>query len=132
MRPLYDALYQIMGAESYLRNVEKGLIEVAPLAYMRGRTLDNSFIILDEAQNTTPAQMKMFLTRIGFGSKDIVTGDLTQKDLPGTTKSGLEQALEVLGKVEDIGFAYLTNKDVVRHPLVQKIVTAYDDYEKKI
>ena len=130
LRPLYDALYQIMGAESYLRNTEKGLIEVAPLAYMRGRTLDNSFIILDEAQNTTPAQMKMFLTRIGFGSKVIITGDLTQKDLPGTTKSGLEQALEVLGKVEDIGFAYLTNKDVVRHPLVQKIVSAYDDYEK--
>ena len=127
LRPLYDALYQIMGAESYLRNTEKGLIEVAPLAYMRGRTLDNSFIILDEAQNTTPAQMKMFLTRIGFGSKVIITGDLTQKDLPGTTKSGLEQALEVLGKVEDIGFAYLTNKDVVRHPLVQKIVSAYDD-----
>ena len=125
-------LYQIMGAESYLRNTEKGLIEVAPLAYMRGRTLDNSFIILDEAQNTTPAQMKMFLTRIGFGSKVIITGDLTQKDLPGTTKSGLEQALEVLGKVEDIGFAYLTNKDVVRHPLVQKIVSAYDDYEKKM
>lgn len=132
LRPLYDALYQIMGAEAFLKNSEKGLIEVAPLAYMRGRTLDNAFIILDEAQNTTPAQMKMFLTRIGFGSKVIVTGDLTQKDLPGTTKSGLEQALEVLGKVEDIGFAYLTNKDVVRHPLVQKIVTAYDDYEKKI
>lgn len=132
LRPLYDALYQIMGAESYLRNTEKGLIEVAPLAYMRGRTLDNSFIILDEAQNTTPAQMKMFLTRIGFGSKVIITGDLTQKDLPGTTKSGLEQALEVLGKVEDIGFAYLTNKDVVRHPLVQKIVSAYDGYEKKM
>ena len=132
LRPLYDALYQIMGAESYLRNTEKGLIEVAPLAYMRGRTLDNSFIILDEAQNTTPAQMKMFLTRIGFGSKVIITGDLTQKDLPGTTKSGLEQALEILGKVEDIGFAYLTNKDVVRHPLVQKIVSAYDDYEKKM
>ena len=131
LRPLYDALYQIMGADSYLRNVEKGLIEVAPLAYMRGRTLDNSFIILDEAQNTTPAQMKMFLTRIGFGSKVIVTGDLTQKDLPYDSKSGLEQALEVLGKVEDIGFSYMTNKDVVRHPLVQKIVTAYDDYEKK-
>lgn len=131
LRPLYDALYQIMGAESYLRNVEKGLIEVAPLAYMRGRTLDNSFIILDEAQNTTPAQMKMFLTRIGFGSKVIVTGDLTQKDLPFDTKSGLEQALEVLGKVEDIGFSYMTNKDVVRHPLVQKIVSAYDDYEKR-
>lgn len=131
LRPLYDALYQIMGAESYQRNVEKGLIEVAPLAYMRGRTLDNSFIILDEAQNTTPAQMKMFLTRIGFGSKVIVTGDLTQKDLPFETKSGLEQALEVLGKVEDIGFSYMTNQDVVRHPLVQKIVSAYDDFEKR-
>ncbi|MDE6853035.1 MAG: PhoH family protein, partial [Lachnospiraceae bacterium] len=130
LRPLYDALYQIMGAESYLRNVEKGLIEVAPLAYMRGRTLDNSFIILDEAQNTTPAQMKMFLTRIGFGSKVIVTGDLTQKDLPHGTKSGLEQSLEVLKKVEDIGFSYMTNQDVVRHPLVQQIVNAYDIYEK--
>ena len=130
LRPLYDALYQIMGAESYLRNVEKGLIEVAPLAYMRGRTLDNSFIILDEAQNTTPAQMKMFLTRIGFGSKVIVTGDLTQKDLPHGTKSGLEQSLEVLKKVEDIGFSYMTNQDVVRHPLVQQIVNAYDAYEK--
>ena len=131
LRPLYDALYQIMGADSYLRNVEKGLIEVAPLAYMRGRTLDNSFIILDEAQNTTPAQMKMFLTRIGFGSKVIVTGDLTQKDLPSDTVSGLEHALAVLGRVEDIGISYLTNKDVVRHPLVQQIVMAYDDYEKK-
>ena len=131
LRPLYDALYQIMGAESYQRNVEKGLIEVAPLAYMRGRTLDNSFIILDEAQNTTPAQMKMFLTRIGFGSKVIVTGDLTQKDLPFDSKSGLEQALEVLGKIEDIGFSYMTNQDVVRHPLVQKIVSAYDDFEKR-
>ena len=120
-----------MGAESYTRNVEKGLIEVAPLAYMRGRTLDNSYIILDEAQNTTPAQMKMFLTRIGFGSKVIVTGDLTQKDLPYGTKSGLDQALDVLKKVEDIGFAYMTNQDVVRHPLVQQIVTAYDDFEKK-
>lgn len=131
LRPLYDALYQIMGADSYLRNVEKGLIEVAPLAYMRGRTLDNSFIILDEAQNTTPAQMKMFLTRIGFGSKVIVTGDLTQKDLPVDATSGLEHALAVLGKVEDIGVLRLTNKDVVRHPLVQQIVTAYDDYEKR-
>lgn len=131
LRPLYDALYQIMGADSYLRNVEKGLIEVAPLAYMRGRTLDNSFIILDEAQNTTPAQMKMFLTRIGFGSKVIVTGDLTQKDLAPDAKSGLEHAVAVLRKVEDIGFSYLTNKDVVRHPLVQQIVTAYDDYEKR-
>ncbi len=131
LRPLYDALYQIMGADSYLRNVEKGLIEVAPLAYMRGRTLDNSFIILDEAQNTTPAQMKMFLTRIGFGSKVIVTGDLTQKDLSPDTQSGLEHAVAVLNKVDDIGFSYLTNKDVVRHPLVQQIVTAYDDYEKR-
>lgn len=131
LRPLYDALYQIMGADSFQRNMEKGLIEVAPLAYMRGRTLDNSFIILDEAQNTTPAQMKMFLTRIGFGSKVIVTGDLTQKDLPGDAKSGLEQAVEVLGRVEDIGFVKLTNQDVVRHPLVQQIVTAYDEYEKR-
>lgn len=120
-----------MGAESFAKNMEKGLIEVAPLAYMRGRTLDNAFIILDEAQNTTPAQMKMFLTRIGFGSKVIVTGDLSQKDLPSGTKSGLDVALHVLKKVEDIAFCELTNKDVVRHPLVQKIVQAYDAYEKK-
>lgn len=131
LRPLYDALYQIMGPESFIKNTEKGLIEVAPLAYMRGRTLDNAFIILDEAQNTTPAQMKMFLTRIGFGSKVIITGDLSQKDLPNSTESGLEQALKVLGKVEDIGFSYLTNQDVVRHPLVQKIVKAYDQFEQK-
>lgn len=131
LRPLYDALHQIMGAESFMKNMEKGLIEVAPLAYMRGRTLDNSFIILDEAQNTTPAQMKMFLTRIGFGSKVIVTGDLTQKDLPRDTKSGLEEALKVLGKIDDIGFCQLSSKDVVRHPLVQKIVKAYDNYEEK-
>ncbi|MFW5671736.1 MAG: PhoH family protein [Acetivibrio ethanolgignens] len=131
LRPLYDALYQIMGPDSYAKNAEKGLIEVAPLAYMRGRTLDNAFIILDEAQNTTPAQMKMFLTRIGFGSKVIITGDLTQKDLPGNTGSGLEEAIKVLNKIEDIGFAYLTSQDVVRHPLVQKIVKAYDAYESK-
>ena len=131
LRPLYDALYQIMGAESYLHNSEKGLIEVAPLAYMRGRTLDNAYIILDEAQNTTPAQMKMFLTRIGFGSKVVVTGDQTQKDLPGGSVSGLDTALKVLKKVEDIGFCHLTSSDVVRHPLVQKIVQAYDDYESK-
>lgn len=129
LRPLYDALYQIMGPEAYLRNTEKGLIEVAPLAYMRGRTLDNAFIILDEAQNTTPAQMKMFLTRIGFGSKVIITGDLTQKDLAPGIKSGLDQAIQVLSKIEDIGFSYLTSQDVVRHPLVQKIVKAYDVYE---
>ena len=132
LRPLYDALYQIMGPESFQKNMEKGLIEVAPLAYMRGRTLDNAFIILDEAQNTTPAQMKMFLTRIGFGSKVIITGDLTQKDLPVSAQSGLEVAVKVLKKVEDISFCYLTSQDVVRHPLVQKIVKAYDDYEAKM
>lgn len=130
LRPLYDALYQIMGPESFAKNMEKGLIEVAPLAYMRGRTLDNAFIILDEAQNTTPAQMKMFLTRIGFGSKVIVTGDKTQKDLPAGVRSGLDIAMQVLKKVDGISFCQLTNKDVVRHPLVQKIVEAYDEYEK--
>ena len=131
LRPLYDALYQIMGAESFQKNMEKGLIEVAPLAYMRGRTLDNAFIILDEAQNTTPAQMKMFLTRIGFGSKVVVTGDATQKDLAPGTKSGLDVALKVLKNIDEIGICRLTNKDVVRHPLVQRIVQAYDDYEQK-
>lgn len=131
LRPLYDALYQIMGADSFVKNMEKGLIEVAPLAYMRGRTLDNAFIILDEAQNTTPAQMKMFLTRIGFGSKVVITGDETQKDLPKDTKSGLDVAFKVLNKVEDIAFCKLSSKDVVRHPLVQKIVQAYEEYEKR-
>lgn len=131
LRPLYDALYQIMGPEGFLKNTEKGLIEVAPLAYMRGRTLDNAFIILDEAQNTTPAQMKMFLTRIGFGSKVIITGDLTQKDLPQGAESGLDVGVKVLSKIEDIGISYLTSKDVVRHPLVQKIVKAYEDFEEK-
>lgn len=131
LRPLYDALHQIMGTEAFMKNMEKGLIEVAPLAYMRGRTLDNAFIILDEAQNTTPAQMKMFLTRIGFGSKVIVTGDLSQKDLPAGTKSGLDVAMQVLKTVNDISFCELTNKDVVRHPLVQKIVQAYDVYERQ-
>ena len=131
LRPLYDALYQIMGAESFQKNMEKGLIEVAPLAYMRGRTLDNAFIILDEAQNTTPAQMKMFLTRIGFGSKVVVTGDATQKDLAPGTKSGLDVALKVLKNIDEIAICRLTNKDVVRHPLVQRIVQAYDDYEQK-
>ncbi|MDE7312494.1 MAG: PhoH family protein [Eubacterium sp.] len=131
LRPLYDALHQIMGADTFLKNMEKGLIEVAPLAYMRGRTLDHSFIILDEAQNTTPAQMKMFLTRIGFGSKVVITGDATQKDLPPDTKSGLDVALEVLKGVEEIGICELSSKDVVRHPLVQKIVNAYEVYEKK-
>lgn len=131
LRPLYDALYQIMGAESFQRNMEKGLIEVAPLAYMRGRTLDNAYIILDEAQNTTPAQMKMFLTRIGFGSKVIVTGDASQKDLSPDLKSGLDIAGRVLRGIEDIAFCELTSKDVVRHPLVQKIVKAYETYEAK-
>ena len=129
LRPLYDALYEILGADAFMKNMEKGLIEVAPLAYMRGRTLDNAYIILDEAQNTTPAQMKMFLTRIGFGSKAIITGDLTQKDLPFDSISGLEESLKVLRKVKEIGVCELTNKDVVRHPLVQKIVAAYDQYE---
>ncbi|HOO28891.1 MAG TPA: PhoH family protein [Lachnospiraceae bacterium] len=131
LRPLYDALYQIIGADSFQKNMEKGLIEVAPLAYMRGRTLDNAYIILDEAQNTTPAQMKMFLTRIGFGSKVIITGDRTQKDLAPSAVSGLDMALRVLGKIEEVGFCNLTSKDVVRHPLVQKIVKAYEDYEEK-
>ena len=131
LRPLYDALYQIMGPDSFIHNSEKGLIEVAPLAYMRGRTLDNAYIILDEAQNTTPAQMKMFLTRIGFGSKVVITGDMTQKDLPAGQTSGLDVALKVLKDIEDIGVIYFDHKDVVRHPLVQKIVQAYDEYEKK-
>ena len=131
LRPLYDALYQIMGAENFQKNLEKGLIEVAPLAYMRGRTLDNAFIILDEAQNTTPSQMKMFLTRIGFGSKAVVTGDRTQKDLPREITSGLAIAERVLAKIPEIGFMELTSRDVVRHPLVQKIVDAYEKYEEK-
>ena len=131
LRPLYDALYEIMGADSYLHNAEKGLIEVAPLAYMRGRTLDNAYIILEEAQNTTPAQMKMFLTRIGFGSKVIVTGDMSQRDLPGDGPSGLDVAVKVLHKIDDIAFVRLSDKDIVRHPLVQKIVQAYERYETR-
>ena len=119
LRPLYDALYEIMGAEAFLKNMEKGLIEVAPLAYMRGRTLDNAYIVLDEAQNTTPAQMKMFLTRIGFGSKAIITGDLSQKDLPKDAQSGLEVALRVLHNIDEISVIRFTSEDVVRHPLVQ-------------
>ena len=118
-----------MGADSFQKNMEKGLIEVAPLAYMRGRTLDNAYIILDEAQNTTPAQMKMFLTRIGFGSKVIVTGDASQKDLAVGAQSGLDVAEKVLGKISDIAFIRMTSRDVVRHPLVQKIVKAYEVYE---
>ena len=131
LRPLYDALYQIMGAESFIKNSEKGLIEVAPLAYMRGRTLDTAFIILDEAQTTTPAQMKMFLTRIGFGSKVVITGDSTQKDLPAGQTSGLDVAVSVVKNLEDISICRLTSRDVVRHPLVQRIVKAYEEYEQK-
>ena len=131
LRPLYDALYDIMGAEAFMKHSERGEIEVAPLAYMRGRTLDNAFIILDEAQNTTPSQMKMFLTRIGFGSRVVVTGDRTQKDLPSGTVSGLDVAARVLGRLDEIGFSELTYRDVVRHPLVQKIVEAYESYEKR-
>ena len=131
LRPLYDALYQIMGPETYLSNMEKGIIEVAPLAYMRGRTLDDSFIILDEAQNTTPEQMKMFLTRIGTGSKAIVTGDITQIDLPGDKKSGLVVVQEILSDVEGLSFVYLNERDVIRHELVQRIIKAYERYESR-
>ena len=131
LRPLYDALFQIMGADSFSHNLEKGAIEVAPLAYMRGRTLDNAYIILDEAQNTTPSQMKMFLTRIGFNSKCVITGDRTQKDLPQGTQSGLDLAIRILKPIEEIAITELTNKDVVRHPLVQKIVEAYEKYESR-
>ncbi len=126
LRPLYDALYEIMGPESTQHNMEKGAIEVAPLAYMRGRTLDNAFIVLDEAQNTTQAQMKMFLTRLGFGSKAVITGDLTQIDLPDGQKSGLRQATQILKDIEGIGICHLSRNDIVRHPLVQKIVDAYE------
>ena len=131
LRPLYDALYEIMGAEQFAKNMEKGLIEVAPLAYMRGRTLDNAFIVLDEAQNTTPEQMKLFLTRIGYGSKAVVTGDLTQVDLGEGKRSGLTDAANILKNIEGIGIMTLTNKDVVRHPLVQKIINAYEKADER-
>jgi phosphate starvation-inducible protein PhoH and related proteins len=126
MRPLYDALHELMGVEQYLKNLEKGLIEVSPLAYMRGRTLDDAFIILDEAQNTTPEQMKMFLTRLGFGSKAVVTGDITQIDLPPDKKSGLKESRRILQEVEGLAFVELTQRDVVRNALVQRIVRAYE------
>jgi phosphate starvation-inducible PhoH-like protein len=129
LRPLYDALHQIMGPETYMTNLEKGTIEVAPLAYMRGRTLDDSFIILDEAQNTTPEQMKMFLTRIGTSSKAIITGDITQIDLPGDKKSGLVEVQKILTNVEGLSFVYLSGRDVVRHELVQRIIKAYERFE---
>ena len=128
LRPLYDALYDFMGVDSYQKLLERGTVEVAPLAYMRGRTLSDSFIILDEAQNTTSEQMKMFLTRIGFGTRCVVTGDLTQTDLPAGKRSGLSEALEILRDIPDIGIVQLTARDVVRHELVQQIVDAYDAY----
>ncbi len=131
LRPLYDSLYEIMGAESYQKYLEKGMIEVAPLAYMRGRTLDDSFIILDEAQNTTPEQMKMFLTRIGFGSKAVITGDITQVDLSGDKKSGLKEVQEILKGIKGMEFIYLSDKDVVRHELVQRIILAYQAFDNK-
>ena len=131
LRPLYDALYEIMGPDTFMKNMEKGAIEVAPLAYMRGRTLDNAFIVLDEAQNTTPEQMKMFLTRIGYGAKAVITGDITQIDLGGERKSGLSEATRILSNIEGIGIINLTNKDVVRHPLVQKIILAYEKADNK-
>ncbi len=129
LRPLYDALYEMMGFETVAKLMERNVIEVAPLAYMRGRTLNEAFIILDEAQNTTPEQMKMFLTRVGFGSTVVITGDVTQIDLPRGHQSGLRQAIEVLKDVKDISFTFFTAKDVVRHPLVQQIVTAYEKME---
>ncbi|MFA7636692.1 MAG: PhoH family protein [Monoglobales bacterium] len=131
LRPLYDALYDTMGYENYQRNAEKGVIEIAPLAYMRGRTLDNAFIILDEAQNTTPQQMKMFLTRIGFDSKAVITGDVTQIDLPGGIQSGLKDAMKVLKNIKGIEFCQFTDLDVVRHPLVRKIIRAYENHDMK-
>ena len=131
LRPLYDALGEMLGPETHQKLVEKGVIEVAPLAYMRGRTLDDAFIILDEAQNATPEQIKMFLTRMGFGSKVVVTGDLTQTDLPFGQRSGLSTAIKILDGIEDIAIHYLSEKDVVRHHLVQKIILAYDAYDRE-
>ena len=132
LRPLYDALYEMLGVETYQKLVEKGVIEIAPLAYMRGRTLDDSFIILDEAQNATPEQMKMFLTRLGFNSKAVVTGDLTQTDLPRGQKSGLSTAVKILSGIDDIGIHYFSERDVVRHRLVQKIIQAYEKYDREL
>lgn len=132
LRPLYDALFEIMGAEAFEKNMEKGLIEVAPLAYMRGRTLENAYIILDEAQNTTPEQMKMFLTRFGQGSKIVVTGDITQIDLPGGKRSGLKEVRKILRGIPDIAFIEFSQDDVVRHRLVQRIIEAYDRHDKAV
>ena len=129
LRPVYDALYEMLGFDKVEKLISRHVIEVAPLAYMRGRTLNGAFVILDEAQNTTPAQMKMFLTRIGFGSRAVVTGDITQTDLPDQKASGLIHSLKILKKIDEIGFTYFTSEDVVRHPLVQSIVEAYDRFE---
>lgn len=131
LRPLYDALYEMLGFERVTKLIERNVIEVAPLAYMRGRTLNDAFIILDEAQNTTPEQMKMFLTRIGFGSTAVITGDVTQVDLPRGQKSGLRQVVEILGKVKGISFTFFSSRDVVRHALVQRIVNAYDEFDQE-
>ena len=131
LRPLYDALYEMVGTEHFVRLVEKQMIEVAPLAYMRGRTLDDSFVILDEAQNATPEQMKMFLTRIGFGSKAVITGDITQVDLPDGKRSGLKDAVQIIKNIEDIGICTLDHKDVVRHELVSRIIKAYEEHDQK-
>ena len=131
LRPLYDALYDLMGVENFLKYREKGIIEVAPLAYMRGRTLDDSFIILDEAQNTTPEQMKMFLTRMGFGSRAVITRDITQVDLPRGKFSGLIEVMDILKGIEEIAFIHLGEQDVVRHNLVQKIIKAYDNFAQE-
>jgi len=131
LRPLYDGLYDVLGIETAQRYVDKSVIEIAPLAYMRGRTLDDSFIILDEAQNTTPEQMKMFLTRIGFGSKAVVTGDVTQVDLPKNANSGLVVVQKILKGIKGVDFQYLTQADVVRHPVVQRIILAYEEYQRK-
>lgn len=130
LRPLYDSLHDIMGADNFLKFLDRGIIEVAPLAYMRGRTLDDSFIILDEAQNTTPEQMKMFLTRIGFGSKAVINGDITQIDLPKDKTPGLKEVIKILKDIDGIEFVFLSEKDVVRHELVQKIIKAYEKYDK--
>lgn len=132
LRPIYDALFEILGAEKYTKYIEKGIIEIAPLAYMRGRTLDRSFIVLDEAQNTTPEQMKMFLTRLGYSSKMVITGDLTQTDLPRGKKSGLMHAINILKNTKGIGMVELQKVDIVRHPLVRRVIEAYENDDKKI
>ena len=132
LRPLYDALYEMLGIDRVAKLIERNIIEIAPLAFMRGRSLNDAFIILDEAQNTTVEQMKMFLTRIGFGSTAVVTGDITQIDLPKHVESGLRQATDVLKDYDDIGFTFFSSADVVRHPLVQRIISAYEAYERKV